>query len=175
MLLPRLLVAVQPAIFQRVGFPITTWMPSHISRQKPDSPPAVPGCGAGSGLRIPKSEAAEMAKEAASTQSDSTAPMAWIRKPASAGPASCAADLLTSSLLLPSTRSVRGISAGGQDQDRHRRQRQGGDLGPGLADRLAGPEQQEAPVAPEATAERTVEECWGRHQNGYGRMRRCVP
>ena len=59
MLLPRFQVAVQPAIFQRVGLPITTWIPSHISCQKPVRPEALPGLGSGSGLRISQREAAE--------------------------------------------------------------------------------------------------------------------
>src|SRR5205807_3762685 len=66
MLLPRLEVAVQPAIFQSVGLWMTTWIPSHISCQKPLRPLAVAGCGCGSGLRIAHRETAETRKDAAS-------------------------------------------------------------------------------------------------------------
>ena len=115
MLEPRLAVAVQPAIFHSVGLWMTTWMPSHISCQKPLRPDAVAGAGFGSGFLINQMETAETRYETASIKMASAAPIAWIAKPAIAGPASCAVDRLTSILELPSTRSARSIRAGRYD------------------------------------------------------------
>src|SRR5215469_10362797 len=112
MLEPRLLVAVHPAIFHRVGLPSTTRIPSHISTQKPLRPEAVPGAGAGSGRRMAQSDRTETAKEAASTAIALAAPTICRSRPAIAGPATCATLRLTSSLLLPSMSFDRGINAG---------------------------------------------------------------
>src|ERR1700694_5014872 len=112
MLLPRLKVAVQPAIFQRVGLWMTTWIPSHISCQKPVRPEALDGFGSGSGFLISQRETAETRKEAASREMARAAQISGMATPAIAGPASCAVERLTSSLEFPSTRSARAINAG---------------------------------------------------------------
>src|SRR3989442_2026813 len=86
---PRLLVAVQPAIRQRIGLRKTTSIPSRISGMKPVAPDAVLGLGSGSGVLIRASASAENRKDTASTATAFPPPINWIRNPATAGPATC--------------------------------------------------------------------------------------
>src|SRR5256885_3336899 len=109
---PRLVVAVQPAIRQRIGFLNTTSSPSFISGTKPLDPLAVLGRGCGSGALITLSATAETRNERASTATALAPPIHWIKKPATAGPETCATDRLTSSLVLPSTRFGRATRTG---------------------------------------------------------------
>src|ERR1700694_4094963 len=116
MLLPRLLVAVQPTMRRRMGLPKTTWRPSRSSaKMLVGAPSAGDGDGLGSGLRTSQIRSAEPTYETASTMMAAAPPANWIRNPASPGPATWAVDLLTSSLELPSTRSLRSIKAGRYD------------------------------------------------------------
>src|SRR6266566_1831888 len=98
---PRLVVAVQAAIRQRIGFRKTTSIPSRISGMKPAVPDAVLGLGSGSDFLIEASAIAERRNDSAST--------------ATAGPATCAVDRVISSLVLPSIRLGRSTSAGRYD------------------------------------------------------------
>src|SRR2546429_9239369 len=115
MLDPRLLVDVQPAIFQIVELPNTNRTPPNISLRKPLRPASLAGCGAGSGLRIHHKERTDTRNDSASAMTARAAPSTWIKRPAIAGPAICATEPVTCSLLLPSTRSERAIKAGRKD------------------------------------------------------------
>src|ERR1700736_5680458 len=109
---PKFVVAVQPAIRQRIGFLNTTMMPSFISATKPVAPDAVAGRGSGSGVRIALKAIADTRKERASNATAFAPPSHWIKKPATAGPDTCAADRLISSLVLPSSRLDRSTRTG---------------------------------------------------------------
>src|SRR6266851_3452076 len=115
MLPPRFEVDVQPAILEMVALPITNRIPSNISAKKPLRPVAEAGRGSASGRRIHQSDSTEIKKEAASTKTARAAPTSWISKPASAGPAICATEPVTCSLLLPSIKSLREMSPGRYD------------------------------------------------------------
>src|SRR5216110_2331540 len=112
---PRLVVAVQAAIRQRIGFRKTTSIPSRISGMKPEVPDAVLGWGSGSGFLIEASASAERKNDSASTATAFAPPIHWMRNPATAGPATCAVDRVISSLVLPSSRLGRSTSAGRYD------------------------------------------------------------
>ena len=112
---PRLVVAVQAAIRQRIGFRKTTSIPSRISGMKPEAPDAVLGRGSGSGFVIEASASAERKNETASTATAFAPPINWMRNPATAGPATCAVDRVISSLVLPSIKFGRSTSAGRYD------------------------------------------------------------
>src|ERR1700674_5600488 len=112
---PRFVVAVQPAIRHRSGFLNTTSRPSFISGMKPVAPLAVLGFGWGSGVLIALSAIAERRNDSASTATALAPPIHWIRKPATAGPATCAVERLISSFVLPSSRFGRSTSAGRYD------------------------------------------------------------
>src|SRR5205823_14224012 len=109
---PRFVVAVHPAMRQRIGLLKTTSIPSRISGMKPVAPDAVLGRGSGSGVLIKASASAEARKDTASTATALAPPIHWIRKPATAGPEICEADRVTASLVLPSIRFVRSTRAG---------------------------------------------------------------
>src|SRR5260370_41790538 len=112
---PRLNVAVQPAIRQRIGFLNTTSSPSLISGMKPVPPLAVLGRGCGSGLLMVLRATAETRNDSASTATAFAPPIHWMRKPAIAGPETCATDRLISSLVLPSSRLGRSTRTGRED------------------------------------------------------------
>src|SRR5438874_11224131 len=83
---PRLVVAVQAAIRQRIGFRKTTSIPSRISGMKPEVPDAVLGWGSGSGFLIEARAIAERKNASASTATAFAPPIHWMRNPATAGP-----------------------------------------------------------------------------------------
>src|SRR5258708_37674038 len=92
---PRLNVAVQPAIRQRIGFLNTTSSPSLISGTKPVAPLAVLGRGCGSGLLIALRATAETRNDSASMATAFAPPIHWMRKPAIAAPATSPTHRLT--------------------------------------------------------------------------------
>src|SRR5438309_11161788 len=112
---PRFVVAVQPAIRQRSGFLNTTSSPSFISGTKPVAPLAVLGFGCGSDVLIVIRASAERRNDSASTATAFAPPIHWIRKPATAGPATWAVERLISSFVLPSSRFGRSTSTGRED------------------------------------------------------------
>src|SRR4029077_3392748 len=101
---PRFDVAVQPAIRHRRGFVNTTSRPSLISGMKPVAPLAVLGLGWGSGVLIKLMAKGETRNDSAATAPAFAPPIHWIRKPATAGPATWAVERLISSFVFPSSR-----------------------------------------------------------------------
>src|ERR1700682_4163200 len=114
---PKLKVAVHPAIRHRIGFLNTTSSPSLISGMKPVAPLAVVGRGGGSGCLIVLRATAEARNDSASMATAFAPPIHWMRKPAIAGPETCATDRLISSFVFSSSRLVRSTRTGREDRE----------------------------------------------------------
>src|SRR2546430_366299 len=130
---PRLGVAGQAAIRQRIGFRKTTSIPSRISGMKPEAPDAVLGRGSGSGFVIEASASAERKNETA---------------PTAIGIDACDQSQCREGEKLERREDPNLERAGMEDEDRDGGDREHRYLASEHADAFAGPELEEIGMAP---------------------------